>query len=516
MSIKDILQKLYKRIRKNRFVKELAYFYFLLRDQSYDTELKLFSKRKQKLVKKYIYRFILKMDQMDTYKEKVSSFKYRNLGYILELSKRIDKGDKYYIKAKQSVDRMSCRLIRHKDKIIVGFMANYSSSWIGDELYQLFDQSKQFEPYVFLLANHNGQNQEMMSQEYQRNLLFFEERGVKIVETYDVNTRKSKNWNEIKVNPDICIWLTSWLDLFEKKYQIERYAINTLHTYIPYGFMVADDLNHSFVCHQYNHRIHNMVWKNFEESIMSVEMAKKYSYVKGVNAVFTGYPKMDMFYSQTVSDFWKPIIEKSGNSNAKRIIYAPHHTVDEGDAVYFSTFAYNYRAILELAKKYNEQTVWIFKPHPHLKYKAIKYGIFKDEVEWEQYENEWRTLKNADVVNDGMYYDMFAHSDGMILDSVSFLAEYLYVNKPLLFLTSQGQRFNDFGNQLINVHYSVAGENVIGIEEFLSKVILEQQDENKDKRAHFFSEYLDYRTVLGKSAAENILTHIKHEMNEVY
>ena len=45
----------------------------------------------------------------------------------------------------------------------------------------------------------------------------------------------------------------------------------------------------------------------------------------------------------------------------------------------------------------------------------------------------------------GEYRAYFASSDAMILDSVSFMAEYLYVHKPALFLTREGERFNEFG-----------------------------------------------------------------------
>ena len=43
----------------------------------------------------------------------------------------------------------------------------------------------------------------------------------------------------------------------------------------------------------------------------------------------------------------------------------------------------------------------------------------------------WNALPNAKVVEEESYLDIFATSDGMIMDSASFIGEYLYVNKPL-------------------------------------------------------------------------------------
>lgn len=435
---------------------------------------------------------------------------YNYLNLILKFTQKIKNAENFFLKIKSNIETKAIEDIRSKDKIIIGFMANYSSTWIGEELYYLFEQSQKFEPYVFVLANHNGQSKDFIAKEYEENVKFFREKNLRIVETYDVEAGKSKKRKDLGINPDICIWLSPWMNLFDRQFKIGNFSLRTLHAYIPYGFMIADNVNQNYIHHQYNHYTHNLFWKIFEESVMAVDTAQKYSYVKGTNAVFTGYPKMDMFYEKTEEDIWQSVVAKSGNKNAKRIIYAPHHTVDTDDIVHFSTFAYNYKAILELAKKYADQTVWIFKPHPHLKYKAIKYGIFKDEKEWDSYENEWRNLKNADVVSGGTYYGLFLHSDSMILDSVSFLAEYLYVHKPLLFLRGKRQRYNDFGKELIKIHYSVDGDAISQIEKYISDVVLNQKDVNKEVREQFFLSNLDYRNVLGKSAAENIYEEICH------
>ena len=91
-----------------------------------------------------------------------------------------------------------------------------------------------------------------------------------------------------------------------------------------------------------------------------------------------------MFYEnhEHGADIWKKLTEKAGNPEAKKIIYAPHHTLEESEPVNFSTFAVNYMFMLEIAEKYNRETVWVFKPHPQLKYKAIRAGIFADPDEW--------------------------------------------------------------------------------------------------------------------------------------
>lgn len=440
----------------------------------------------------------------------LSKYLYWHMYALMETSKQFEGGSNSYCKIKSYIEAVNIERLRKKDQIIIGFIANYASTWIGDDLYWLLEESDKFIPYVFLLANHNGQSDEMIREEYQKNLEYFSNRNMRVVQTYDFNTGGQYTWEEVEIKPDICIWLTPWIDLFKGDFYLLNYSLDTLHTYIPYGFMVAENERKDFVFHQYDQIIHNIAWKNFKESYIAVKMAGKYAFVGESNAVYTGYPKMDPFFKEEKynNSVWEDLIKKSGNPNAKKIIYAPHHTLDEDEPVVFSTFASNYKFMLELARKYQEETVWVFKPHPQLKYKAIKAGIFQDLESWNEYEKKWRSLKNVDVLEEGEYYGLFLKSDAMIMDSISFLAEYLYVDRPLLFLQREGQFFNDFGTCLMDIHYTAAGDHFEAIEQFLNN-ILNEVDMNKVERCDFFEDNLNYMKETGMCAAYNIFKEIE-------
>ena len=116
-------------------------------------------------------------------------------------------------------------------------------------------------------------------------------------------------------------------------------------------------------------------------------------------------------------------------------------------------------------------------------------------------------------MDEGMYHNLFMRSDAMILDSVSFLAEYLYVHKPLLMLTRDGQYFNDFGKELMKVHYQAAGTDREAIEAFVADIVLDENDEKKEMREDFFKQNLDYLQMFGKNAAANIFELISKELD---
>lgn len=443
--------------------------------------------------------------------ETIGRFTYRYLSILLETAYQLENGREIYCKIKTYLESINILRLRRKlhakEKIIVGFMADHPSKWVGDELYKLLEKSEEFEPYVFVVSGSApGQDKEKVVKEYEEHLEYFITRDMRILQTLDLDTGMQYTWEQIGIKPELCIWTTPWIGFFREHFYLLEYSMDVIHTYIPYGFMIAENEERDFVYYQYNQLLHNMTWRNFEESKMAVEMAEKYSFIGGGNAVYTGYPKMDAFYGENTDedDLWDFLLKKAGNPKAKKIIFAPHHTLGSEEMVHFATFASNHMFMLELAEKYQEETVWVFKPHPQLKHKAVQEGIFANMEEWGAYEQRWRDLKNGAVMREGMYHDLFIKSDAMILDSVSFLAEYLYVHKPLLMLKREGQFYNDFGTQLMKVHYSADGADREAIENFVTDVVLRGKDEKKEERERFFEENLDYVKTTGKSAAVNI------------
>lgn len=53
------------------------------------------------------------------------------------------------------------------------------------------------------------------------------------------------------------------------------------------------------------------------------------------------------------------------------------------------------------------------------------------------------------------------------------------MHKPLLMLTRNGQYYNDFGKELMKVHYRAAGTDEKEIEAFVTDIVLNGNDEKK-------------------------------------
>ena len=106
------------------------------------------------------------------------------------------------------------------------------------------------------------------------------------------------------------------------------------------------------------------------------------------------------------------------------------------------------------------------------------------------------------------YLALFDTSDGIINDSISFVGEYMYVDKPMLFLERPEQRFNELGEVLIKAHYKVSGQDYMGIDNFVNEVVVKGNDHMKQEREKIFSEELDYYSDNGIKASEYVYRDI--------
>ncbi len=124
------------------------------------------------------------------------------------------------------------------------------------------------------------------------------------------------------------------------------------------------------------------------------------------------------------------------------------------------------------------------------------------------YYNLWAEGENTSYVS-GDYYDLFKSSDAMIHDCGSFLIEYLYVNKPVMFLDNHNRQSqsNYVGKKAYNCHY--IGKCKADIRRFL-EMIIDNDDRMTNNRQSFFDDIL--QPPHGKTVAGNIIENLKMEL----
>ncbi len=416
---------------------------------------------------------------------------FANMTYnhLANLSDMLSKDDYNDLAAR--VFKISAEKIRRKDKIKVGFYFAYSSFYFGDDLYNLFANDERFEPTLFI--NTKSGNAAINSERFQ-DAERFKKNGINI---FDLNDKALKIPAQ-----DVLFCLTPYQGAVPVPFRLVNLKLTTLMVNIPYTFSVCAERGHVLSSH-----FVRSLWKMFFPSTMLLKLAKKVSKVGMVRGLYSGYPKMDAFFRKD-AEFkfdWKMI-----RPDAKKIIWAPHHSITNKGPV-LATFQWNYKFLYEFAKNHPE-TSWIVKTHPALPLKVVSNKIFPSIAAYEEYLQAWDDLPNAQVYMGAYYQAIFATSDGMIQDCASFVAEYQYVDKPMIYLTRDTQKFNELGAAILNASYLVDGKDLEGIAATIQRVIIDGDDYKASERKEVFDKYLNYPKSNGMLASEFIFKNIADEL----
>ena len=382
----------------------------------------------------------------------------------------------YYFILQSIVRPYKIKKLIKKDKIKVAFFLQDITIWKYDILYELLVQNKKYEAIIFVIPfiNLNEQLQKTLLQNTFQQCL---QRGYKVINSFDQTTH---SWIDIKsiFNPDIIIFTNPHFSTLDK-YYISNFKFR-LNLYAQYAFHVSN-LNKI----QYNQLFHNLLWKQFCETKMHQKFAAENSFIGKFNTIYTGYPGTWKFITpdKTIPSPWK-----INNKSVIKIIWAPHHTIFPNDSgLAYSNFLQYAKDIKEFIT-HNKYIHIAFKPHPLLRNKLYMHpdwGVIKTN----NYYEFWKNLENGQL-EEGEYHNLFNFSDALIFDSGSFVAEYLYVNKPSIFCWRDDhipERFNDFGKLALNIHQKA--QNFDDIKKFIENVC-QKIDPKITERKQFYYHWL--------------------------
>ena len=100
----------------------------------------------------------------------------------------------------------------------------------------------------------------------------------------------------------------------------------------------------------------------------------------------------------------------------------------------------------------------------------------------------------------------------MIHDSGSFIGEYQYMDKPMIYLTRDTQTFNDLGKLILSTAYLIDGRDLEGIAALLQRVFIDGNDYKAADRKEIFDKYLNYPKHNGMLASNFIYKNIAAEL----
>ncbi len=371
--------------------------------------------------------------------------------------------------------------IRHKRRIKVLFIIQNLSAWKSEMLYVAMLGHERFEPCIGIVTPmwEVGDSDNIKS--------YLDEKGYK----YEVFGHNENFWR--KTHADIILYHKPYeFYSFWNSYKRNLYA---LFCYVNYAFHSVDE------DWAFNAVLRNIAWQVYFENNSAMDVPRRMMTNRCRNGLITGLPMMDelLIDKERLQDPWK---QQTGRK--KRIIWAPHHSINLNDLIVYSTFLEYADFMLDMAKKYKDEVQFVFKPHSLLRSKLSR--VWGEEKTADYY-RKWETMENTQAEY-GKYIALFKYSDAMIHDCGSFTIEYHYTQNPVMYLVGDKPQkheanLNGFAKQAFRLHYWA--KNRREIEDFICNVIA-GVDDKKEERMKFYNESL--LPPGGKTACENIIDAI--------
>ena len=414
---------------------------------------------------------IIKQDNIDLYNIIIGSNDYKKE----RKAKEVHMPSKYNIYTRYE-DKLSQiqKKYAHGEKINVIFLVNMTSMFSAENLMILMQGDSRYNVKLYVIPDVRFGDKEMYriyANTY--NELKSKYEYVENSVVMDVNNENILEYKNVIKGADIVCYPSPYdvsYSLYNPYYAVQE---NILSIHINYGFFRS----------KYDRIIYNMdnysnFWKVFLETEINYNEYRIYGQCEGKNSVITGYAKMDRL---------KQYMDSKQKNTRKKIIIAPHHSVDGGmnKTLSLSNFEKYADLFIELPKKYPEID-FIFRPHPVL-FTVLKRPNYWGEEKVKKYLDKLTSYENVTYSTEGDYLEVFANSDGIIQDSGSFLVEYLYTGKPCCYMLKSKSdiqdKFNELGIKCLEHTYIAYNQEEIL--KFIDDVIVKENDYMKDERVSF-------------------------------
>ena len=383
------------------------------------------------------------------------------------------------------------KTLKTKNEIVIAFIVINIPMWKYQPLYDLLKKNKRFKLYVVLSPSVKYSFEERC-RDVQLMRDYFSKRGMDYVD-WDIEHHKDPVDIKKEIYPDILFYTQPGVRVFTKLHSF-RHFHDKLLCYTFYGYITTDNK------HFYDREFLNIAWKLYYPMEIQRKMAKKYAERKDANVVVSGYSEYDRFVTGPFHNVWK-----SNNPHVKKIIWAPHFTITKSLIEGFaprSNFLWMADLMINIAEQYKDQLQIAFKPHPRLLtelYNHPEWGKAKAD----EYYKKWEDLSNGQLET-GDFINLFYYSDAMIHDSDSFVIDYLYFNKPEMFITKniniQKQEADELSGLIYdNIYVGSTKEDIIA---FIEKVVLAGNDYKAKACQKIVEDYL--LPPNGKLASQNM------------
>lgn len=330
------------------------------------------------------------------------------------------------------------------EKIRCIFLIHHAPAW--DSLADVFDamrMANDFEPVVISISHDFNHSGEFSGEgEVHKRLEFENVPHIRLPGDLPTHLSALKAYR-----PHVIFRQSPWEPDVPPAFRTEEISFARL-CYVPY---FANSVIKGRDAFEYDQYFHRMCWRLFCINQFHYNLALKGSFVAPSKLVVSGHPKFDRLLSSAKDPYW-PI---NRGKESLRVIWDSHHSV-QSEWLGFGNFHKIYSELLTLARE-NEDIEIVFTAHPKL-FESNASGLMT-KAQIDSFLRDWLALPNTGLIEKHVpYAKIFAASDAMVTNGISFLTEYQLFNKPIIFFDSQQHEpFNDEGEiTVLSTHRAVS------------------------------------------------------------
>ena len=385
--------------------------------------------------------------------------------------------------------------VQERGKTRVVILAMSVPMWKYQHLYEILAADERFDVNI-VISPTIAYEEEQRQQDVRALRAYFEKRNTPYID-FDIENGSAPFDIKTQLDPDIIFYPQPYEHLLVPEHDCLAFY-DRLVCYYPYAFMSGEDKL------TYNFHFHNLAWRLYYTNEEIRQVAQRLMRNGAVNVRVVGYPNADDYARAHFEDVWKPMAD---GRPRKRIIWAPHFSIwNEFGRIARSNFIWMAHFMLDLAQRYKEHIQIAFKPHPRLLTELYRHSEWGRE-RTDAYYKMWSEMDNTQLET-GEFIDLFMTSDALIHDCASFVVEYNYTHRPVLFMSREldvllrGE--TEFSQKAFRVLYH--GKDEREVLDFVDNVVLGGEDFMLPQREAFYNQNLN--PPHGTTVAQNTLNDL--------
>lgn len=235
--------------------------------------------------------------------------------------------------------------------------------------------------------------------------------------------RRHDEYALARESPDIAVFMKPY-DLIPMQYYIDdiEKAVPR-HLYIQYGMEVGTQ----YIDYHFRQPLASKVWRHIAYGSLLKETAAKYGSRNGENVAVWGNPRADYYRDleagrKTIPASWTKKID-----GRFCFLWTPHHSLDTT----CGSFLDYHVPIAEYFEK-RPDLFLLWRPHPLLLDGLVANGVMT-KAERDAFLDRVTGMDNAILDTTSDYRQSFFASDAIVTDASTFIFEYLYTGRPLVY-----------------------------------------------------------------------------------